>query len=164
MLPSVSASSRRLLGWQGQRLDRELLLALEAQRHPAGGQHLHGRTGRQHRGQEGGRLGHDVLAVVQQQQLLPGPQMLGDPFCQRGVDGRHHPDRAGHGGRHQRRIGKRRQIDPDDPLGKGRGHVGGDGQGETGLANPTGTGQRQERHGLVEEERARASSAHLPGL
>ena len=102
----------RLLGWQGQRLDRELLLALEAQRHPAGGQHLHGRTGRQHRGQEGGRLGHDVLAVVQQQQLLPGPQMLGDPFCQRGVDGRHQPDRAGHGGRHQRRIGKRRQVDP----------------------------------------------------
>ena len=64
-------------------------------------------------------------------------------------------ERRGDRGGHQRRIGQRRQIDPDHAVGEVRGHVAGDGQGQPGLADPAGSGQGQQRDRLVEQERPR---------
>ena len=50
------------------------------------------------------------------------------------------------------RVGQGRQIDPDHAVGEVRGHVLGDGQGEARLAHATGTGQRQQRNGILEQE------------
>ena len=73
-----------------------------------------------------------------------------------------HLQRGGDGRRHQRRIGQGRQIDEDHAIGELRRDVVRDGQGQPGLADPAGTGQRQQRNGLIQEEGAGSGQLRLP--
>ncbi len=57
---------------------------------------------------------------------------------------------------------QRGQINPGHAVGKPRGYVLGDGQGQACLAYPTGTGQRQQRDGLVQDERTSGGTVGFP--
>ena len=66
------------------------------------------------------------------------------------------------GGDNECRIGERCQIDEDGAIGKGWGHIASNRQREPRLADATGTGQGQQRHALIEQERPGAGTLHLP--
>jgi hypothetical protein len=77
-----------------------------------------------------------------------GPrQFVGDQVARR----RGESDGGGHRCGDERGVGEGRQVDPDHAVGKGVVHLGGQGQGEPGLADASRAGQGQQRHGLVEQ-------------
>ena len=102
-----------------------------------------------------------MFAIVEQQQGLSGTEDVGELVGNRLVGSRN----EGQGGRdrhgHQVGVGQRREIDPDHAVRKMTGHVCGEGEGEPGLPNSTGAGQRQQRDGLIEQERPRRRSLRL---
>ena len=110
----------------------------------AGGQHRRGRIGRQQSGDELGAGGDEVLAVVQDEQrrLVAelGRELVG------GGDAGHLAGAEGgqRGATDGVRIGERRQLDPPHAAGLRVDGLGGDGQGEAGLADPGRTGQRHQ--------------------
>ena len=71
-----------------------------------------------------------MLAVVQEEQASAVGRSVGDERLMiEWSAGWRKAERRGDGGRHQARVGQRRQIDPDHAIGKVLGHVLGDGQG-----------------------------------
>ena len=154
---------RGAIPWQGQRIDRKELLGMEMERGAAGGQHLERGTAGEQGTDEIGRCGHQVLAVVEQEQRLPRVEGADQDIADRGVCGGPESEGRGDRGGNQGGIGQRRQIDPHHPIREVRRHVTGDGQRQAGLAHPTGTGQGQQRDGLIEERRARRGSLRPPG-
>ena len=80
---------RRVGGRHRKRIDGHLVLATHAQRRAAGGQHLEGGTGAQAARRRAPRWRPEVLAVVEEQQRLPGTegarQFVGDRLTGHGV-------------------------------------------------------------------------------
>ena len=83
----------------------------------------------------------------------PPPDQAG---AQRGgqglVRGLPHPQGGADGGRDERRVGQRPQLDEDDALGHGGRRLGGDGQGQSGLADAAGAGQGDQTGLLVAQQ------------
>ena len=76
------------------------------------------------------------------------------------------PSARGDRGGNERGIGEWGQVDEDHAIGEGDSDIIGNGEGEAGLTDAAGTGQRQERNGLPEEVlpgRARSLPADEPG-
>ena len=93
------------------------MLPLQVQRGAAGGQHLHGGTGGEEATRERGHGGDEVLAVVEDEQLLPRPQ--GREERRFGVGGlAAQADRPAHRTEDERRIVQRREIDEATPSAK----------------------------------------------
>jgi hypothetical protein len=87
-------------------------------------------------------LAQDVLAVVQEEQRLPGTQIRLKRGGDRGVRSRGHAHCGRDRGAHQHGIGKRCEIDPHHPIGEVVSYATGNGQRQARLADPTRSGQR----------------------
>jgi hypothetical protein len=99
-----------------------------------------------------------MLAIVQNEKQLAAMESL-DHTLQQGVFPRvWHPERPGDCRHDQRRINQRGQVDKDGAVGKGDEEFLRDDQGQSGLADPTGPGQGQQGHGVVEQERPSCES------
>jgi hypothetical protein len=72
----------------------------------AGGQDLQGGTVREERGRQVGDGCKEMLAVVEQQQRLPGIERPEKIVEERAIRRRHHTDRRNNGGRDQGGIGE----------------------------------------------------------
>ena len=109
-------------GREWQRQQRELVLAAHMERLATGGEDGQARTGRQER--DDGRRGiKHPLAIVQHQQEPLGCQERGERVDEVPLGTLPHAERGGNGGHHQVRIGQRREIDEDHPVGKDVMHV-----------------------------------------
>ena len=146
--------------------DRQELLATHVERGAAGGQDLQRGTLGQQRGHQLPDRGQQVLAVVEQQQELRRAQVGDDGVGDRLIDAGRDAQRGRDGRAHEARIGERREIDKDHAIGKLRGHVAGDGQGQPRLPDAAGTRQGQQRNGVLEQQgmrtRATSCSCHEP--
>ena len=89
-----------------------------------------------------------------------GRRTPAQPLGQRPVAAVDHAEGAGDGGRDEGGVGQRREVDEDHAVGEVVRDIVGDGEGEAGLADAAGTGQRQQRHRLVEQQGA--GGGHLP--
>jgi hypothetical protein len=101
---------------------------------------------------DGGRVGDDVLAVVQDQQEFAGPDQLDDLVDQPYAVERVHPDRGGDGRRHCGRIGDRCQRRPAHPVVELVPDPTGQCERELGLADPTRTRQREQPGGPLTDQ------------
>ena len=140
----ASGTRRRVDLRHGHRRHRQQVLAVHRQRLPAGREHRQVLGAAQQLGDERRARVDEVLAVVQdQQQPVPAHRHhevvdlpLGEPVVQ-AVRLR---DRA----RHQRRLGPAGQLDHRDAAVVPGRQVAGDPQGEPGLADAAGAGQRDQ--------------------
>ena len=114
------------------------------------------------RGVEVCRGGQQVLQVVHHQQDRPRPEERRQR-CKRdpapAARAPHHPGDRRH---HQGGIGERRQIDEPDAIGEALGHLLRGGNRQAGLADATGTDQRQQAHVVLGEEAADEGQLVLP--
>ena len=90
------------------------MLALEPQRYPAGDEHAQLRAGREQPGYVG-RAGCQMLEVVEQQQRRHRFQTRDHRLFER-AGGIGNAERLCKGGDDQRGIGKRRQVNEEDPV------------------------------------------------
>ena len=147
---------------QGQRFDGPFVLAANAQRRAAGGQDLKRRTGIEE-GRGGRGHGRDeVLAVVEEEQELLAAEGGDEPVDEWPLAGLRHLEGAGNRGQHQGWIAQRGQIDEDDAVGERARHLVRDRQRQARLADAAGTGQGQQRHGFVDQQRAGGGHLTLP--
>jgi hypothetical protein len=130
------------------------MLTPHAQGRPARRQHLKCGTGALQYGNE--RCGGDqeVLAVIEQQQGLSGVQDPSQLISDRLARHRGKPEGCRHGCGDKHGVGERGQINPDHSVGEGARHLVGKRESEPRLADTAGTGQGQQWHGFVEQERA----------
>ena len=133
----------------GQRSQREGQLALDAERPLAGGEHPHARRGVEHVGHRIADGVDQVLAVVQHEQEIGGPQS-GDA----GVPGQGLGERGG------QLVGGPHALQPGQPRAVGRLPSPRGLDGEAGLAHPGGPDDRDE---AVPVERRRPRPARRPG-
>jgi len=129
----------------GQRRDRAQGLTVDAERLPAGGHDPHPRAGGQDRARErGGRL-DDMLAVIEDDDVVPVSQRRGQPI-QRARPGIARParddaladaERVEDRVRHLGRIGHRRELDEPGSSGQPPRHLG----GQPRLAHSPGAGE-----------------------
>lgn len=109
-----------------------------------------------------GRGGQHLLAVVEDEHPLLGPDLRDDRLRDGAIGTSRHTERGGDRGGNQLGIGQGRQVDEDGAIGELRCHVLSDGQRQLGFAYPTRAGHGQQRNGLIQQERAR-SPAPPPG-
>ena len=130
-------------GRVGQRGDREVVLAGEAQDNAAGDQRREaGARGQQ--GGEGGAGGHDVLEVVEDQQRPALPQVGGQPLGQGPTAHLAQPQRLRDRGQDKAGLAQGVEGHEPDAVREVRGDLRGDVQGEPGLADAAWAGQRQQ--------------------
>jgi hypothetical protein len=103
-----------------------------------------------------------MFAVIEQQQRLPRAQMADELFIDRNVAYRHDAKRAGNRFWHEARNPEWRQVDPDHAVSERRSHVGCNGDRQTGLANATWPGQRQQRNSFIQQEAASQRPFRFP--
>ena len=103
-----------------------------------------------------------MLDVVEDEQELAVPQRHEQPVGKRLVALLPDADGLGDGGNDEVRIAHRGQIDEADAVGELRDQVRRDLQREPGLAYPTRTGQRQQRHVLAQEQLSDRGDLPLP--
>ena len=101
----------------------------------------------------------DLLEIVEDQQQAAVPEEYGEQFLERTAAHIAQAERLGDSGDDEGGVADRRQVDERDPVGKGRGDVLGDPEGEAGLADAAGTGQGQEANVVPQQEVA--DSGHL---
>ena len=85
---------------QSERRHRSLALAPKAQRRPAGGQNLDGWARGEKVGNQRGRGGEEMLAVVEEHQQLAGAERSGKVLGERAIARLGDPDRTGDGRQH----------------------------------------------------------------
>ena len=145
--PGVGSPAGVQLGGHGQRLHLVADLAGHAERFAAGGEHPQRSAGGQQAGDDLGRFGDHVLAVVHYQQAARLACHLTQDVAQRASRLRYHTQGprqrvTDHVRRDWRQIGE-----PDavrERVGVDRGDV----QREPGLAHPAGTGERDQAMGI----------------
>ena len=137
-------------GGHRQRVERQGVLGPDAQRGPAGGEHPQAGAATEQLRHLAGRV-EDVLEVVEDEQVPPVPQRRGE-----GVHGPpallHPAHGARHRGQDQARVGERGQLDHRDRAGEVAGQRPGHREGEPGLPDPAGAGQREQPHPAGAEE------------
>ena len=142
----------RGIRWRGQSGHGELLLAVDAQRSPAGDEDPQARRAGEHLGQHRGRVDH-LLEVVEDEQHLAVAQRLGDAVDHGPVRLVGHADRSSDGRRDQLPFTDRLQRDEPDPVGEvvggGRRNL----QGQPRLADAARPGERQQARPAQEPER-----------
>lgn len=142
---------RPIQGRHGQGMDDELVLAAHAEDFATGDEHAellpHGEQGRDDRGG-----GQDLFEVVEDQQLATVPDRVAHALEERPVPLLDDAESAGYGAHHQTGIAKRFERDEDHRGDEARIQIRGDGEGQSGLANPTRPGQRQEPDGWIGEQ------------
>ena len=119
---------------------------------PAGDQNLQGETGGKQTGNDIGGIGQDMLAVVEQQQGLPGLQMADELIGNRPAGPRVDAERPGDGYEHTIRPAHGGEIDPGHTIGEGRGDVLGDRETQPGFAHAARTGQGQEGQRVIDQQ------------
>ncbi len=127
----------------------------------AGDQYPQAGSGSDEVGHERGG-GDDLLEVVEHQEQAPGPSPPREPRRQRFVPVLVDPDRLGDRRRHARRIGDRCQRHEDTSIGVGRRDLVGHLQREACLADATRSGQGDEPHDWIAQERNQFLDLSLP--
>jgi hypothetical protein len=103
-----------------------------------------------------------VFAVVNQQERLARAQVL-DELRRDGVIAVWCEAKGGdQRGAYEGRVGDRGEIDPEHPIGKGVRDILGNRQGQPRLAHATRAGERQEGHGLIQQQSASSGKLRLP--
>ena len=147
-----SSGQPRRVRWRRQPGHGELLLAVDAQRGPAGDEDPQARRAGEHLGQHRGRVDH-LLEVVEDEQHPAFAQRLGDAVDHGPVRLVGHADRARDGRRDQLPFPDRLQRDEPDPVGEVVGGGGRDLQRQTRLADATRPGERQQPRPAQQPER-----------
>ena len=131
-------------GWHRQGRHGPVGLPGDAQRLTGGRQDLQVRAGaKQGFGER--RAGSDqVLAIVQDQQQLPGPQVVGERLRHRAARLLAHAEGRGYGFGREGGVREGRQTHPPHPVAEPPDEVLGDPQGEARLAASPGSGEGEE--------------------
>jgi hypothetical protein len=103
-------------------------------------------------GHQIGGCGEEMFTVVEQEQRLPGTEVASENLGNWPVWTRDDAPRAGDRSGDERRIIQRGQIDPGDAIREVLDDITGYRQGQPGLANAAGSGERQKGDGIVEEQ------------
>ena len=141
-----------------QRIDRDIVLAREAEHHPAGGEDRQLLAIGEQIGNPRGGIDH-LLQVIEDEQQMARLQ-IGDQLAidrQRTLITQAQP--AGNSGQDQILIVYRGQIDEPGPVAELPGDLGSDLQGQAGLADAAWAGQRHERYVVAEEESRTAATS-----
>jgi hypothetical protein len=97
-----------------------------------------------------GSLSQDMLAVIEKQERLAGMKVRRELLRDRAACSERDSEGDGDGGRHERGITQRGEIDPDYSVSESRSHILRNGLTEASLAHTARTGQGQERHRIFE--------------
>ena len=134
----------------------------QAERLATRGQHGEARRGPQERLDQPGTGVRHVLAVVQHEQGLAGPQVVGQGLPHRPAGPLGHAQRRGDRLRHQRRVRQRREFDEPRPVRVGGRHRPRYLQRQPRLADATGPGHRQQTHPCRRRRAVDGSSGQEP--
>ena len=132
--------------------DRELLLAVDMQHEPAGHENLERGTGVEQLPHEGGRIGHLLEIVHEQERRSQAAKVVGDPLTSGTVAAFTHAERERNGRRHEPRVGDRRKVHERDAALELGGEIGGDLNGEARFPCPAWSGQRQQPNSGIEQQ------------
>ena len=138
---------------QSEWRDRELVLTGEAQRHSTGHQHFQAGCASQElpdlrRGRD------DLLEVVEHEQELPVTYGVFEGLQRCARPGFADAQHLGNGGRDQRRISDRRQIDEPNTIREAIQQRGGEREGQARFAGAAGARQREQPHVIPQESTA----------
>jgi hypothetical protein len=147
--------------WQRQRLDREDIFAVDAQRFPARREHFEVGTGREEIVDERRRREH-VLDVVEDEKKLAIPQCHEQSIGKRLVSSLTDANRLGDGGNDEVRFAHWGEIDEAGAIVELGDEIRGNLSGETGLTDPTGTSQGEQRNVGLEQELTDGGKFALP--
>lgn len=109
-------------------------LARNTQRLPAGCQYREVGTPAQQRLGEGGAGVYQVLAIIKDEEGVPGPEVFRKRFEERDTRRLADPEHRGNSLRHEVGIGERGELDQSDHVLEPSDHVGSHREGEAGLA------------------------------
>jgi hypothetical protein len=144
---------RSVAGRHAQRRHRQDHLALDAERLPAGDQHLEAARGSQEPVEEDGAGVDQVLAVVKHKEQPGVRQVIGEHADQPAAGEVPEAERGGHHRGHQGGVSQLTQLHESGPVGKRPLQLCGHPRGQPRLARPARPGQREKARALEQPPR-----------
>jgi hypothetical protein len=131
------------------------------QRGTAGRQHLERGTACKQGGDQLANRVYEVLAVVEEQQHLGWPEMRDEGRGEISVTTSRHIQGGGNGCRQDLRVTDRREVNEGHAVSEGLAGFRRNRKSELRLANTSRSRQREESHGVIEQQRASSRTLTL---